>query len=304
MSPSPASSSRAPLELWVRLTFALALATVVYVLLLGVESPAPWHRRTYRSGPILLGLAGALLLALGLFTSVRRRPFLQRGRVVAMLLAGGCLLLGGCPVPYPSPYAERVSPIAFAFPLEGEWTVRFGGEEPFWNPLRFQPDRRFGFEFWRVDAEGQPDRGASVGQPVFAPASGRLVGIHALGEARGTADGGENRDPRVEIVLDLGDGSYLFLRGLERGSLAIQEGQRVERVERIGVLGQPGRPQEPASLGMHLQDTPRPGDGVGMPLSFDHLLIEGQPRERVVPAGGLRQGTGAAGWKVAADRPG
>lgn len=293
----PAADRIKPLELWVRATVVLGALGALVFLFLGFESPAPWHRRLYRAGPLLLGLGGALCLATGLVISLRRRPFLQRGRLTAFLLAGGCLLIGGWPMPYPSPYSHRISRLEFAFPLEGEWTVRSGGEDPYWNPLVLEPDRRYGFEFWRTDASGAPDAEATIGGRVLAPCAGTVAHVRALDPLPGPS--GDGPLPRAQVVLALVDGTYLFLSGLDPDRVEVFAGDLVEVGTPLGVIGRAPTERDLPCLALHLQDNDRAGDGAGMPLRFHRLLVEGELREDVVPAGGMRP-RGIAGWRVQA----
>jgi hypothetical protein len=94
------------------------------------------------------------------------------------------------------------------------------------------------------------------------------------------------------VVLRVAPEEYLFLIGLERGSIEVAVGDAVAPGTPVGRVGHSLRSvvTPEAALGMHLQDTPDPRRGEGIPLWLRDYASGGVPVERGVPRGGLRDG--------------
>lgn len=161
----------------------------------------------------------------------------------------------------------------------GRYAPRFG-----WTP-EFKPPTEF----------------VSFGQPVRAPAGGTVrVAFDRRRDHRARTswpaliyffvEGGvrELTGPRGilgnHVVLDLGDGRYMALAHLQRGSVTVRRGDRVEAGQQIARCGNSGNSTEPH---VHLQvmDHPRLVFAAGLPFRLvDAFDDDGAPV--VVPADG------------------
>jgi hypothetical protein len=194
------------------------------------------------------------------------------------------------PLP-PDPGAGR--DVRLRLPVAGTWWVYWGGPEERQNYHVVAPDQRHAFDLvkWR---HGGTARAAGTrnkhyfafGRRVVAPADAVVV------EAR---DGVRDNRPRLElenpaapagnhVLLDLG-GRYALLAHLRRGSVDVQAGQRVRAGETIGRVGNSGNSSEP-HLHVHVQDSPTLFAGIGLPVEFGPLLVDGVPVERAAPVQG------------------
>ena len=129
-----------------------------------------------------------------------------------------------------------------------------------------------------------PDRFHAFDRPVLAPADGVVAAVHdgepdhearrsqtaLLGYAL-TQASRARRGPAAlagnQVVLDLGDRTFVLLAHLRRGSVAVRPGQPVRRGETVGLCGNSGNSTQPH---VHLQVMDGP-DGVtarGLPLAF------------------------------------
>jgi len=297
----------------VRLAYGLlALLALAYLYLAarpGGRAPV-W---LYARGLDLLPLLGLAVLALGLWTSSRRRPVLQRGRGAAF----ACLavVVGSASVrlhfPYPSSRERRPSAVRFRLPVEGAWQVLWGGERAEHNRLAtLSPDRRFALVL--VKPEDQEARSedardhAAWGEVVVAPAAGRVVVVRDGVPDETGAPGG----PGVPggglaysgnyVVLRVAEGEYLFLTHLLSGSIEVREGRSVEAGDWIARAGQSGfDPVAPLPhVALHLQTTPDERWGEGVPFFVFDYQADGSGVSRGVPRGGLGPGGRWSGQNV------
>jgi murein DD-endopeptidase MepM/ murein hydrolase activator NlpD len=71
------------------------------------------------------------------------------------------------------------------------------------------------------------------------------------------------------------DGEYGFYAHLLKDSLTVKVGDKVKLGQVIGVCGFSGNGTEP-HLHFHLQDRPDFYQGMGLPIKFDQVTVDGQ----------------------------
>ena len=219
----------------------------------------------------------------------------------------------------------QTSTVAVDFPLKGEWVACATPAAGVPSHGTDAYGQRYAFDFYRVDrttdrwqtCRSWPGRyyGTGLplgdfyawGEPVYAPFTGRV---------EVASDGWPERSPvqylavRVTPALDSlravlrgrrwdsgiagnhvivkkeGVDAYAFLAHLQKGSVLVEEGARVEAGELLARVGQSGRSSEP-HLHFHLMDRADLQSARGLPCCFRHYeALEGDgwvPRERAVP---------------------
>lgn len=177
-----------------------------------------------------------------------------------------------------------------ALPFRGAWTVVWGGRTLEQNYHASTRDQRFAFDLLIV-REGRTHAGDKLehyfafGQPVLAPAAGTVT--EAIDGLSDQAPG--VRDPSHamgnHVVIDHGNGEFSFLCHLQGGSVKVKAGDKVRTGDLLGSCGNSGNTTEP-HLHYHLQDTPRPFDGDGLPAEFVDYLADGKRVERGMPIKG------------------
>lgn len=179
-----------------------------------------------------------------------------------------------------------------ALPFDGRWYVFWGGRPPHRNYHAGARDQRFAYDFVKLEdgsthgADGAENADYHCfGAPVLAPAPGRV--IRAADSVPDNTPGEMNRQEIFgnHVVLDHGDGEYSVLAHLRHGSVAVEVGDRVDRGRRLGECGNSGHSSEP-HLHYHLQDSPVPGQGTGLPAQFRSFRADGEPVERGEPVRG------------------
>lgn len=156
---------------------------------------------------------------------------------------------------------------------------------------------------WRtLIATEPPERFVGFGQPVLAPADGRVVLVHdgepdhearrsqlalvpyALGQTgrlrRGAVGLAGNH-----VVLEMSNGEgYVAVVHLRRGSAAVAPGEIVRVGDPVAECGNSGNSTEPH---VHLQamDGPDPARASGLPFVFDRFVERYRGRKRVVVEG-------------------
>ena len=177
-------------------------------------------------------------------------------------------------------------------------TVAWGGPTYRVNYHVGSPPERWGYDLLVTQGNRtHAGSGATVtdywtyGRQVRAPADGTVIAVHD-GEPD-AVPGRPDRDCRAgnHVVLQVAPGEDLFIAHLQAGSLAVAPGQRVSQGEVIARVGNSGNSSEP-HVHLHLQDTPTPDWGEGIPMEFSGYRVANQAEvvERGMPLGGQRRG--------------
>jgi len=292
---SAAGEPRPRREPWIPAAWGLLAAEVALLVYIGSRTGGPNPVRAYLFGPTALMGAALALGVLGLWTSARRPPLLSGRRAAALAALGFVFVSSGLPYPFPAAREHHPSRVDFRLPVSGEWTAAWGGDDTQLNLLaRSMPSRRYALCLVRaVDGRtrrtpdaSRPEDYLAFGEPVDAPAAGRVV--RAVGDL---PDGPVERfgdELGNHVVLEVAPGELLFVTNLAQGSLLVAEGERVEAGAPLARVGGSARSRflpEP-HLGLHLQDSPDPVYGQGVPWYLHHVELDGEPVERAVPAGG------------------
>lgn len=193
-----------------------------------------------------------------------------------------------------SAYLDYQTQASLQLPFEGEWMVFWGGREVASNYHAQAVDQRFAYDFVitrnRSSFRGEGTSNADYhcfGQPILAPAAGSVVAVE-----NGVADNRPGimnplRPLGNHVILDHGNDEYSFLAHFKQGSVEVKQGEQVEAGEHLGLCGNSGNSSEP-HLHYHLQNTPEPFAGEGLPAQFNDYLANGQPVERGEPVKGQR----------------
>ena len=201
-----------------------------------------WAMAAYVGGVVLLA---ALALVPG------RRVLVATNVVVALL--SGFLVLQLVRISVPAS-----EPVVLDSPLKGEWFVLNGGRSVVLNG--HSPNESQAVDFQLMGANGRTHTGDAdaplgdypgFGQPVLAPADGRVVEIT---DDYPDTPPGTNGESANTIVLDIGE-RYLVLAHLKQGSVLVQVGDEVHSGEPLAAVGNSGHTNEP-HLHLQIQDSP------------------------------------------------
>jgi murein DD-endopeptidase MepM/ murein hydrolase activator NlpD len=243
----------------------------------------------YRPLMVALG-AGALVMA-ALALVPRRRVQVATNVLVAI----GSVFLA---IQLLRIYAPPADPVAVEPPLAGEWAMLAGGRSALVSHHYPVPMVSNAVDFVRLDEEGRGYRGDRTrerawygfGEPVLAPADGRVVGVSDVHPDAPVGNVGQTPGQGNHIVIDIGGGRYAVLAHLERGSARVGEGERVRAGQQIAAVGDSGNSLAP-HLHFHVQDSPVFGEQARtVPVVFrDAVLIRGG-RESTPAEADLRRG--------------
>jgi murein DD-endopeptidase MepM/ murein hydrolase activator NlpD len=154
------------------------------------------------------------------------------------------------------------------------------------------PDQRWAYDLL-VTKSGMSFQGDGTrlddyyvyGRAVFAPAAGVVVEVR---DSEPDAEVGHwqlRRASGNHVIVRVASNEFLFIAHLQRGSIAVAPGERVRAGQPIGRVGNSGNTSEP-HLHLHLQDTPTPYLGEGIPLYFRTYWAGGRFVDRGMPTGG------------------
>ena len=184
----------------------------------------------------------------------------------------------------PTKFADYKDKTPLILPVSGAWTVYQGGDSVGENYHAATIDERSAYDLcflkdgllYSGDGSKSEDF-AGFGQPVRAPGAGKIVS--AIDQYADNTPGKSNdTDPKSgnSIVIDHGNGEFSMLAHLKSGSLKVKTGDTVKAGDVIAQLGQSGDAPIPY-LDYHLQNTAVWGKGKGLPIQFQHLLVNGNP---------------------------
>lgn len=282
---------------WIRGVVPLALLHLALFVTLQAR-PGRVAIALWNWGPPVLVALASLLLVCALVTALWNRQTWSWRRAGA--LAGLSALVATMTLyrTFPSSHDEAPSLVDFQLPLEGPVRVAWGGQTAAVNYHVSSPAERWAYDLLvTIDEATHRGDGTTVtdyhayDRPVRAPAAGLVVDVHD-----GDPDAPPGRpDPQRgggnRIVLEVAPGEHLFIAHLKAGTIRVSPGQRVRQGEVVGKAGNSGNSTEP-HVHLHLQDTPVPGAGEGIPFYFSHYIVpkDGRTVVRGMPQGGVRRG--------------
>ena len=301
-----------PLGLWVWISYGFLVACLGMYLYMGSQPGGANAIWVYRFGRYFLAIGALLFLPIAFFCAWRSQPMITRPRGLAFACLAGTVGIATWPVPYSTPHPP--STVEFRMPVAGAWRVLIGGRGDQANPLRLIPARCTGLQLVR-DVEGAPIReGAAVpptyvdhlafGEPVSSPCAGTVV--RAVGDLPDLPAPERRRSAEIgnHVVLEVGEGEYLYLANLQSGSLQVGVGERVETGQSVARVGASSRanPSSAPHLEVFLASHPDLQHAEGVPWFLFDYVADGVPIRSGVPRGGVARGGAWVGQVIEASR--
>lgn len=194
--------------------------------------------------------------------------------------------------PAESPYLDYRTRARLRLPFAGEWYVFWGGRDVVRNYHAATRDQRFAYDFvvLRDGASHDGDGTANEqyycwGRHVLSPAEATVAAVERLLPDNPPGVMNPENPAGNHLILDLGNGEYALLAHLMADSIEVEEGDELEPGQPIGRCGNSGNTSEP-HLHFHLQDSPRFGEGDGLPAAFTAWVADGEYVERGEPVQG------------------
>jgi murein DD-endopeptidase MepM/ murein hydrolase activator NlpD len=182
----------------------------------------------------------------------------------------------------PSAYLEYVTHTPLRLPFNGKWTVAWGGRTVEQNRHAVVRNQRFAYDFvivrngaeYKESGKANTDY-ACYGEPVLAPGAGTVA--IAVDDVADNTPGVMNRDSLAgnHVVIDHGQKEFSFLAHLQKGSVRVKVGDKIEAGATIGTCGNSGNTSMP-HLHYHLQNSPVLDDGDGLPAQFRDYTADGK----------------------------
>jgi murein DD-endopeptidase MepM/ murein hydrolase activator NlpD len=202
--------------------------------------------------------------------------------------------------------------VEYTLPFTGEWLLYNGGTTPktshSWQVL----GQRFAMDFVQADAGyrrhsargTRADEYSCYGAEIIAAADGTVVGVEdRIGDAPlvgwGVCDFLARSFIGNHVLIEHAGGEYGLYAHLIRGSVAGRPGERVRRGQFLGRCGHSGHSSEP-HLHFHLQDSADPFNGMGLPVRFHRLTVNGTVVDGVHLTAGNRVAPGTRAPGLAA----
>jgi murein DD-endopeptidase MepM/ murein hydrolase activator NlpD len=162
------------------------------------------------------------------------------------------------------------------------------------------PDQRWAYDLL-ITEDGRSHRNGgsrlddyyAYGRPVLAPAAGVVRATYDDQADGPVGQWAFLRSTGNHLILEVAPAEFLFIAHLQRHSIVVAPGDRVRAGQVIGRVGNSGNSSEP-HVHLHLQDTPTPYLGEGIPFYFHNYLTGGVRVERGMPAGGRQRRS--RGW--------
>ncbi|MYN68227.1 MAG: M23 family metallopeptidase [Acidobacteria bacterium] len=187
----------------------------------------------------------------------------------------------------------------YTLPFEGEWLLCNGGATPetshSWDVL----GQRFALDFVQANEAferhtGRGTRAADYfcyGQDILAAADGTVVRLESRVRQAflgwGICDFTARSFVGNHVLIEHAEGEFALYAHLIRGSVTVAPGDRVTRGQVIGRCGHSGHSTEP-HLHFHLQDSRELWEGMGLPVRFSGLLVDGEPADEMLLTAGNR----------------
>ena len=176
----------------------------------------------------------------------------------------------------------------YRLPFDGEWLVFNGGRTPLTSHSWEVFGQRFALDFVQADAEFRRHRGRGMrlndyychGQSILSAADGTVVSVeNRISEAPfvgfGFCDFLARSFVGNYVMIQHAEGEYGLYAHLIKGSVSVHPGEAVKQGQMIGRCGHSGHSSEP-HLHFHLQDAAELFNGMGLPVEFHGMQINGK----------------------------
>lgn len=192
----------------------------------------------------------------------------------------------------PSSAEDFQQEIEYSLPFSGEWLVYNGGISADNSHSWEIYNQRFAYDMVIADKDNvrHQNDGKNLddyycyGEDIFSPADGEIVQIR--NNIRDHKYPGTFlidflvRDFRGNfVVIKHAEKEYSFMAHFIPGSICVKKGERVKRGQVVGKCGNSGHSTEP-HLHFHIQNHPNFYIGVGLPIKFINLSIDGQENKK------------------------
>jgi len=158
------------------------------------------------------------------------------------------------------PFPDKSECVLLDLPVRGEWLAGHAGVTIMTN-AHFK--NRYAIDCLRIGPDGRFYRGAenevtdfySYGEPVYAPADGRITTVvdSLTSDLMGERD--KERPGGNYVILDIGNGKYFYIAHLMKDKIPVEKGQTVKIGEILGYIGNSGNTFFP-HLHIHVQNKP------------------------------------------------
>lgn len=197
------------------------------------------------------------------------------------------------PVPSESQHNNYKTQTELYLPFEGMWYTAWGGNEAYLNKHVQSANQRFAFDFLKAndgkllkgDTQQENSDFYSYGAKILAPGKGVVVKVLDTLQDNKLGERNEKIPPGNHVVIDHENGEFSFLAHFKKGSVKVQEGDRVKAGDLLGLAGNSGRSDVP-HLHYHLQTDIGYNQGEGLPIQFIQYTENGQKVEKSAPERG------------------
>lgn len=260
-----------------------ALATFLLVIW-GVQSgPWSWFNR-YVGYLYVILLIGALVYS---WMKARNLPFkaayTSNQKVSLGVYVFLALIFGYYNVGILSSYSTADPALELEFPLtEGTYHISHGGNHSQMNYHQEYAPQQYALDIVALNSFGVRANGLYpkelekyeiYGHSITSPCNGVVVEARdGLADLRPSEMDPENATGNyVALTCDAAEDTVIYLAHMQEGSVAVEEGVRVEAGQLLGKVGNTGNTTEP-HLHIHAEK-----DGIGVPLTFQgRFLVRNQ----------------------------
>jgi len=155
------------------------------------------------------------------------------------------------------PYPATEECVVLDLPVRGTWLAGHAGATRLTN---IHTTHLYAIDVLKLGPDGRMMDGSDLvvtnwygyGEPVYAPADGRIVKVVDGFPCRPIGDGDSAHPAGNHVVIDIGNDRQVFLAHLRAGSIAVEEGAYVTLGTLIGQVGNSGNSEAP-HLHIHVQ---------------------------------------------------
>ena len=177
---------------------------------------------------------------------------------VILWLAGAAYLFPL--IPRSLPYPAESDCVILDLPVRGTWLAGQAGASEITNG---HISNRYAIDFLKLGPDGRLHKGReeavtdfySYDEPIYAPADGRVTQVVPNLESDLMGNMDKDHPGGNIVIMDIGNGRFVYFGHLKKGSAAVEEGQFVKAGTLLGLVGNSGYSTHP-HWHMHVQNQP------------------------------------------------